>query len=277
MSNRCVQNTTTISDNSFFLFVHSLDLFCKTTDLKPNMEGNTTPAPKPNAFVIADDEAYAMTNIQTFTAIEFLLTKLEPVNLEALGPEDAVCTICHQEFRISSDVKHSHAPVKTPCRHIFGQKCLMKWLGPLSSWGSQSEHHATAADPSPATTHGNTSCPLCRQALVPNFPIEPLESLASRLAFWDKAYAGAGVARSEREDRSRTILWGYVDCCRAMDELGHDILGARFLAQTMFMRWLHALRSRIRTPQQEYLRQKLIWFAWGSKPLGTGHGELEEE
>ena len=258
------------------LFVSHCTCFCKTTDLKPkkkaNMEGNPTPAPKPNAFVIADDEAYAMTTIQTFKAAEFLLTKLEPVNLEA---KDAVCIICHQEFRISENVKHSHAPVKTPCGHIFGRKCLMQWLGPLSFWGSKEEHHAEAAeevDPSPAIKHGKTSCPICRQALVPNLVVEPMESLAQRLALWDAAYSSAGVARSEREDRSRAILWEYVDCCRSMDELEQNTPGAQVLAQATLMRWLHALRSRIVTPQQEYLRQKLIRFAWGSVlPLGNGH------
>lgn len=235
------------------------------------MEGNTTPASKPNAFVFADDEAYAMTNIQTFKVAEFILKKLEPVNLQALGPEDAVCIICQQEFRISEDVKLSHAPVKTPCGHIFGRKCIMKWLDPLCFWGLKEEYDTEAdeTDSSRVIKHGKTSCPICRHVLVPNPVVERMESLAQRLALWDRAYSSAGVARSCREDRSRSILWEYVETCRSMDELEQNTLRAQFLAQVTLMRWLHALQSRILTPQQEYLRQKLIRFAWESVPLGN--------
>lgn len=212
------------------------------------MEGNTTPAPKPNAFVIPDDEAYAMTDIHTFEAVEFL-TKLKPVDLDVVGPDDALCPICHQDYRLS---KPSHAPVKTPCGHIFGRECIVKWLDPLSHRGSELGDLAAS----------RTNCPVCRHGLVPPSVVEPREFLAQRLEIWDAAYASVGAARSEREEQSRSILWAYVDGCPATDELEHH----RAMARAMLMRWLHGLRLRELTVEQEVLRQELIQFAWQSVP-----------
>lgn len=123
------------------------------------MESNTQPS-KPNAFVVADNEAYAMVHVNFWHAVEFLLTKLEPAQLEDVNPDDRTCTICQQEYHVSEDKKISHAPVKTPCGHIFGKPCIIKWLDPLCYWeveeDSETKVHEVGANLLDQT---KTSCP----------------------------------------------------------------------------------------------------------------------
>lgn len=53
------------------------------------------------------------------------------------------CPICQEAFENKED---SEAPVRLPCRHIFGKSCISKWLS-------------------------NNTCPLCRDAIYP--PVVP--------------------------------------------------------------------------------------------------------
>lgn len=219
------------------------------------MEGNPAQTPTPDAFVNADDEAYAMTNIQTFKVAEYLLTKLEPIYHEDLDSADRVCAICQQEFSVSESVKRSHTPVKTPGGHIFGKECIMKWLGPLSFWGLKENYETEPLENPPLATHGKTSCPVCRRDFFPNFRVEPMESLAQRLLLWEMAYNRAGVALSDRERHSRQILWEYVGYCHSMDELEHNTHLARQYAKGAFLRWLKALKTQNLTDRQKHLRE----------------------
>lgn len=210
----------------------------------------------PDAFGLADNEAYALTDIGTFNVAEFLLTKLEPINLDELESADRECTICHHEFRTSGVVKHEHTPVKTPCGHIFGQKCIIKWLQPMNFWGLKDESHTEPAENLP-WVHGKTSCPMCRVEFFPPFQVEPMELVAQRLFLWDIAYGHARVRYTDRERYSRRILWDFVEYCHSMDELEHNAGLARGYAKQEFVRWLRRLRDRNLTERQNQLRENL--------------------
>lgn len=225
------------------------------------MEEFATPNPKPNEFVIHEDQAYAWTDIRMSEIAEFLMTKLEPVNFETLARDDRVCPICQQEFQISDDVKLSHIPVKTFCGHIFGKQCIIKWLNPLC-------HLSIAEDAEPRirriicdqSANAKTSCPTCRRGFFLGTNIEPMELLAARLWFWDNAYALSGVARSEKEQRSRKYLWKYVKYYRSIDEfkipseLECELLE---VAQILFLGFANGLKIQVLTPFQERLRERL--------------------
>lgn len=216
--------------------------------------------PRPNEFVISEDEAYAMTNIGTWESIEFLMTRLEPVKIEDLGPNDRQCAICRMEYCDSEDVDKSHSPVKTVCGHVFGKGCIMWWLDPLSYWGS-----ADGADPEiyhggAEFEHSKTICPLCRRIFYREASREPMERLAARLWFWDHCYAFAGVARSEKEERSRKQLWQFVEYCRSKTEFQIDNDTKFFLlllAQYSLADFAKWLKTEALTPIQERLRETL--------------------
>lgn len=85
------------------------------------MEESISRNPQPNEFVTPHNVVYAMTDMETWEMIEFLMT-LEPVNSESLDPDDRVCGICQLEFTV---------PVKTVCGHVFCEECIIAWLDPL--------------------------------------------------------------------------------------------------------------------------------------------------
>lgn len=89
------------------------------------MEASTTQTPKPNEFVIDEDEAYALTDIVTWEVAEFLMTKLEPIKLEGLDPDDRVCAMCREELFVSEDVRHSHEASKNRVRPHFRGKSVL--------------------------------------------------------------------------------------------------------------------------------------------------------
>ena len=239
------------------------------------MEEITSQNPRPNAFVVPETHAYAFTNIAISQAAEFLMTKLEPVELEQLDLDDQVCVICKQEFRVSNDVRLSHTPVKTVCGHIFGQRCIIKWLDPLCLWGLREDDDEEVY----LDEGGNSGCPICRHCFFPQSPLEPMIALAHRLYFWDMAYACAGVARSEKEEHSRRYLWDYVNYCRSIDE--HELVFKEFAlrldedAQKFLLEFARILKvDQKLTAEQEHLREKLerigrkdlakCWFVHGS-------------
>lgn len=225
------------------------------------MEVSTTQSPKPNEFVIDEDEAYALTDIVTWEVAEFLMTKLEPIKLEDLDPGDRVCAICQEELFVSEDVRLSHEAVKIRCGHIFGKKCIIRWLDPLCSWGLLEDDDPDADADAPVSWDEKPGCcPTCRHALVPDFAVEPMEELAARLSLWDMAYASAGVARSGPEEQTRKHLWQYVQHCRSMDE---HTLSARArrdllqLAQAHLLDFALCLKRQPLSPVQATLRSRL--------------------
>ncbi|MCJ1268586.1 hypothetical protein MMC22_008474 [Lobaria immixta] len=225
------------------------------------MEEGNTGSPKPNEFVIPELEAYATTDINIWKAAEFIMTKLEPVRLEDLDPDDRQCAICHQEFRVSEDVKLSHVPVKTICGHVFGEPCIIKWLDPLCYWGlTEGAQPTIHVMDTRFIAAANSSCPTCRRVFFPPPTREPMESLAANLWLWDNAYAFAGVARSEKEERSRECLWQFVKYCRAIDEfelsdvVQHDLF---IYAMDYLSDFAERLKTTALTPVQEALRKEL--------------------
>lgn len=220
---------------------------------------DTTRSPKPNEFIIPENEGYAKTEVETGTAAEFLMTKLEPVDFEHLISHDRICAICRQEFCIAKDVKVSHAPVKLVCGHVFGENCIIKWLDPLSFWGlveKDSEFEVGKV----SFEIARTSCPICRRVFFPEYWVEPMQLLAHCLDFWDTAYACAGVSRSVKEEHSRKYLWEYVEYCRSIDE--HEISIEWSLELDHYVQWLFGefvqfLKKQKLTREQEELRRKL--------------------
>ena len=216
------------------------------------MEKSGAQAPKPNEMILYSWEDYALTKIETSQAVEFLMTKLEPVHIEDDNFGTHVCVICQQKFSDSEDLKHT--PVKMPCGHIFGKSRIIRWLDPLWGWGSKEDGFDALSRP---YTYGRTDCPICRKVCFSEPMREPMEGLAQRLSFWDMAYAAAGVARSAREERSRKFLWEFVEYCRSMND--HESPNPKALshAQALLWRWSHNLKYEDLTPLQASLRVKL--------------------
>ncbi|MCJ1264183.1 hypothetical protein MMC22_004054 [Lobaria immixta] len=218
------------------------------------MEG-ITQLSKPNAFVIDEYEAYAMVDINLWYAVEFLLTKLEPVQLEDVDPDDRTCTICQEEYHVSGDNKLSHTPVRTPCGHIFGQPCIMKWLDPLCYWEVDEDSETEVL-----LDQTKTSCPKCRRVFFPETTRMALHAIASRLWYWDLIYACVGVARSEKEERSREHLWQYIEYCRSINEFTVRrpfALEMVRLCEDLFLLFASQLKNQTLTPVQERLRNRL--------------------
>lgn len=222
---------------------------------------NTSSSPKPNELIIPVYHAYADTFIESAETAEYIATSLKPVNLETLGPEDRICVICQQELHVSDDVKLSHAPVQTVCGHTFGKPCITKWLDPLCYWvfpeGSERQTDNMSMD---LVAPGNTNCPTCRRVLFSKGFLEPMEILAARLVLWDHAYAYVGIARSEREERSRKFLWQHVKYCRSISKV--EVYGGSeydFLqgAHTSLLEFAKSLKEQALSPVQEDLRGRL--------------------
>lgn len=232
------------------------------------MEENTGQTPPPDTFVLFDNMAYACTSIKTFDVAEYLLTQLEPIDIEDLDSDNRSCVICQEKFRVSEHQKHSHTPVRTPCGHIFGQKCIMRWLQALNSWGLEEEYEDIPEQSVRLEEEGNTSCPVCRTEFFPPFQTESLVRLMQRLMLWDMALSSAEVEISDYEQHTRQILWEYVDYCESMDELEHDRQRADLHATRAFARWIKALKTLDLTDRQMYLRVKLKDF-YRSLPEGT--------
>lgn len=172
-----------------------------------NMEEVSADNPPANGFAIPEDQVYARTGFEMWEVIEFLVTKLEPAKREDLDPDDRFCSICRQDFGASENVELSETPVKTVCGHLFGKYCITKWLDPLCCWGL-----TEGAEPLDLEIFtdifeiGKENCPTCRRVFFHKTALEPMEALAARLWLWDNVYAFAGVARSPKEERTRTIL-----------------------------------------------------------------------
>ncbi|MCJ1466589.1 hypothetical protein MMC07_005209 [Pseudocyphellaria aurata] len=234
---------------------YSLSLLAATH----TMRGNASQTTKPNEFVIPKNQGYALTCIEISKVAEFLMKKLKPIKMEDLDPDDRLCAICHAELYVSEDERLSHAPVKTVCGHVFGKNCIMRWLDHLCLW--LQEDFVFDNDPDSFSLEDSQSgCPICRRVFFPECAVQPLEMVLTRLAFWDMAYACAGVARSEKEERSRRYLWQYVI-------YGYSIIPTfldsetelLFLedAQECLLEFVKCLEAQTLTPVQEDLRRKL--------------------
>lgn len=227
------------------------------------MAGRTPQSSNPNGFVVPDGLGYAMTEMEICEAAEFLMTKLEQVNLDDLDPNDRKCAICQEEYHVSTNVTLSHAPVKTTCGHIFGDKCIIEWLDPLCFYRKESNEGSAADMDAPLFRKSKTSCPICRFVFFPEQFELSLPSLKRRLWFWDTAYATAEVALSDKEERTRKYLRQYVEYCELFEDNGESvaraITGDLALLDTQFnlLGFAHWLKSQTLTAAQESRREKL--------------------
>lgn len=253
------------SNSSILLLLNSQEfIFRENTSKTKVMEEITAQAPKPNEFPIPPFEAYATTDMKTWEAIEFLTTKLEPVRLEDIDPENRECAICLKEYCVSEDAKLSHPPVKTPCGHIFGQSCIVWWLDPLCYWGSTEGRvpKLWGMDTS-LVEDAKTSCPACRREFFPKANREPMNLLAARLWLWDNSYAYAGIARCEKEERTREHLWKYVNYCHSLNEfvlsssLQYEIFAIGLSLLEEYAARLNTIPGVTLSPLQKCLKKKL--------------------
>lgn len=55
-----------------------------------------------------------------------------PIAVASLAENDRQCAICHEELGSDTDTQSKSCkpeqPVKLPCGHVFGKRCMMAWL-----------------------------------------------------------------------------------------------------------------------------------------------------
>ena len=228
------------------------------------MKVNRARTPKPNELPIFEHEAYALVEVEIWKAIEFLLTKLEPVHPEDLSPDDQQCTICQQKFYFSENPKLSHCPVKTVCGHIFGKRCIIKWLNSLCWWGLEEDGDPNFDYDGLLNDSAKTSCPTCRTEFFARPNRVPMDMLAILLWLWDNVFDYVGVARSEKEELSREHIWKYINYCHSMNEIEEDELVLELVqseyseaALDIISTYAARLKTIPLTPIQERLRKKL--------------------
>ena len=68
-----------------------------------------------------------------------------PIDVTELDLEDRNCPICKQPME-----ERSEQPIRLPCTHVFGKRCITQWL------------------------LGNDSCPQCRRITLPEPQAQPL-------------------------------------------------------------------------------------------------------
>lgn len=224
------------------------------------MEVNSARTPKHNELPILAHDAYALVDVETWKAIEFLLTKLEPVHLEDLDPDDQQCTICQQKFCFSENPKLSHCPVKTVCGHIFGKRCIIKWLDPLCWWGLEGEKEQNFPDDALLIDPARAKCPTCRTEFFALYHRPPMEKLAIRLWLWDNVFDYVGVARSEKEELSREHIWKYINYCHSRNEWKQSDFDLKWRSEDA-LKLISAYASELKTipltPIQDRLRERL--------------------
>lgn len=118
------------------------------------------------APVSSADDRYGMQAMspeaQALRAWEYVnqLPRLDLVDMPELQYQP--CDICLESYTFGingemADTLESEKPVRLPCHHVFGHRCIRRWLFVNPDW----------------TGPGSTQCPLCRQEL----PIDSAEML----------------------------------------------------------------------------------------------------
>lgn len=107
---------------------------------------------------------------------------------------------------------------------------------------------------------GKTSCPTCRRVFFAQPTRRPMEMLATRLWLWDNVFDFVGVARSEKEERSREHIWTYINYCHSINEI--ELCDLSQLEYSEFAReFLSDYAARLEiiplTPTQDRLREEL--------------------
>lgn len=165
------------------------------------------PQPWANVFSFDEDETYADTDIRVWHAARLLEDELTPIRFEELDSETDCCNICMEPMVTSKGIKIYHAPVQTPCGHMFGESCIRRWLAPLKH-----EYSAQGIQASEVTFEGGkNSCPSCRRVFFA--APEALESwgeIGNRLFLWEKILKNVGFRLSDEAATARVHLINYV-------------------------------------------------------------------
>lgn len=104
--------------------------------------------------IVPDFSARYPWHIPTTAAFEFL-RHLRLISASTLAEDKRVCVICYEPY-VSGE--HAEKPTRLPCQHVFGRRCIGKWILP--------EH----APP-------KSTCPMCRSELFSDEAFEvPLTS-----------------------------------------------------------------------------------------------------
>ncbi|KAL8671698.1 MAG: hypothetical protein Q9168_003798 [Polycauliona sp. 1 TL-2023] len=133
-------------------------------------------------------ETYAKTPKEVLETIDYL----QQLKHQTAQPadDDNDCSICLETYSSSlSDAGES--PVSLPCGHVFGFKCLERYLSPFG--------------------YAKNSCPICRRKLF-EAPYEPdtVTKLRARLEAFDSYFQRhPRAARPTRTRRLRVLLWQY--------------------------------------------------------------------
>lgn len=54
---------------------------------------------------------------------------VKPINLQDLAEENWTCRICALTYGTGDTDEDIEFPIQLPCQHVFGEKCIRKWLG----------------------------------------------------------------------------------------------------------------------------------------------------
>lgn len=235
-----------------------------------------------NMFVLSDNEAYAGISKSDLDKIVLHLTTFHPLKPDDLGPESQECDICRQSF-LAADATGRETPVSLPCGHVFGRKCLSRWIGAGGEHDSlEHNNHVTEApqelfreDSSIGSEQTQEllaqpvqwldaqyfHCPNCQQAFTfRNMSGDQAAEIEARLRFWDAAYEKLDIVRSEKEEACRQYLEQMLEETeverRAVPR--HRIPVHEFHAQVSAMRFAIRRGRSDLTPLQRDLRDGLF-------------------
>ncbi|MCJ1426982.1 hypothetical protein MMC29_004885 [Sticta canariensis] len=241
-----------------------------------------------NMFVLSEAEAYAGISKSDWDQIILHLKTFKPRELDDLKPKQQKCKICRQSFLLADDGTSRENPVSLPCGHVFGQKCLSRWIaaGAASQYNCREydDHYGNLnkapqelfrEDSSigreqteelltqPVVWYGARSltCPTCRKAFTfPKLSGEEAAGIEARLRFWDGAYEKLGIVRSEKEEVCRQHLLQMLEVTKAERSAvpRHRILVYEFHAQVSAMRFAIRRGRSDLTPVQCHLRDGLF-------------------
>ena len=225
-------------------------------------------------FELGDDEAYAGTPTDIWRAIQ-AFHHCEVVGLTELTLGEKECLICMLPFDDPENGEAVlHVPVRLPCSHVLGKKCLAERITPfgawLDTWGGEWEYETGWFEDPFVEFSGSADFPVCRQALFPSpTNAESALGLEARLQFWDQAYARTGCLRSEREERSRADLIRYVEFNRLVngdtietqqidiDQRWNDLRAYQSNAARRLFSFVLRRQEKVLTPIQSRIRRNL--------------------
>ncbi|MCJ1469876.1 hypothetical protein MMC07_008520, partial [Pseudocyphellaria aurata] len=199
-----------------------------------------------NTLDVQTSFTYAITCKKTWQMAKFFVDELHHASVGDIELEDP-CDICAEEF--FGDV---HRAVKLPCNHVFGRKCIERWLTPSLNLDG-------------ASSLGANTCPKCRRVFFPQqIQLDSPNSMELRIKFWDLAYAHVGIALSESERQVRADLLRYISSSPDFNRrLPSDTDRPVHMGYThrVLIAFCRHLRSHTLTPVQKDLRQRLETIA----------------